>query len=92
MTDASHHRAHAGGPADTRIVLVPFPVAGPQYGRPTKPPVYPNQRREAWKPAQAIPRRATKAQATVELMRRIAGQEVAMREYMKQAREQARAT
>jgi hypothetical protein len=82
-----HHCAHAG---ETRIVLVPVevPVAGPQFGRQPKPPAYPSNRREAWKPAQGIPVRSKRA-ATVELLRRICQQEAEARAFMRSAREQA---
>lgn len=75
MSEARHHRA-------VRTEYIFIPVAGPDYGQQRKPPAYPRQGREAWKPAQAIPRRATKAQATVNLMRRIAEQEIAVRAWM----------
>jgi hypothetical protein len=81
-----HHRAHAG---ETRIVIVPVPLeAGPQYGRVTKPPAYPSNRREAWKPAQGIPARSKRA-ATADLLRRIAEQEAGLHEFMRSAREGA---
>ena len=50
--------------------------------RSAKPPAYPRQGREAWKPAQGIPRRMSKGEATVNLVRRIAEQEAGLREWM----------
>jgi len=89
--DARHHRAHAGGPADTRIVFVPIPVGGsPEAIRQAKPPKYPNQRREAWPPRQGIPHRVSKAEALRRFLDDVAKNGEAARAYMQQARGEAR--
>jgi hypothetical protein len=72
-----HHRATPGGP-ETRIIFVPVPVAGPDYGKSAKPPPYPTQR---W------PKRMSRGEATAELMRRLARQDEAARQIMQRARE-----
>ena len=89
MSDTTyrHHRAHAGGP-ETRIVFVEVPVAGsPKSVKGVKPGSYPHQRREAWRPRTKPP---TKAERTVNFLRRIAEQESAVRDFMQQAREASR--
>jgi hypothetical protein len=52
MADARHHHAHT--PA---VIIVPVPVAGPDFQRQAKPR-YPRQDRpQPWKPAKSIPGR-----------------------------------
>ena len=81
MTDYRHHHAVR----DVQVVLVPVPVAGPDYGRQAKPRRYPRQERSPWKPQRDIP--ATKAQRMSEFMRRVQQQTEDAREFMRQARQ-----
>ena len=81
MSDARHHRAGR----DTQIVLVPYPVyesGSPETLRQSKPPKYPRQGRDAWKPATTPPRRESKAQAVKRLYENIARQECDVRSYL----------
>lgn len=79
--DARHHHA-------VQVVFVETPAAGsPKSARTVKPGRYPTQRREPWRPASRPP---SKAAATVELLRRIAGQDAMVRDFMRSAREEVR--
>jgi hypothetical protein len=85
MTDARRHRAHAGGPPS--IIFVPLPVAGsPKTLREVKPGSYPSNQRQPWRPQQAIPHRASKAERTVRFLDGIARQDADIRQFMKEAR------
>jgi hypothetical protein len=80
MTDSfRHHRA------SREIIIVPVPVAGPDYGRQGKPPAYRHNQHQPWKPQRDIP--ATKAQRMSEFMRRVQQQTEDAREFMRQARQ-----
>lgn len=84
MSDYRHHTA-----CRERIIFVPIevPVAGsPKSVKGVKPGSYPHQRREAWRPASRPP---SKAAATVELLRRIAGQDELVRQFMQERRSHA---
>jgi hypothetical protein len=64
----------------TAVILVEVPAAGsPKTARDMKPPAYPRQGREAWKPRTKPP---SKAEATVQLVRRFAEQESSVRAYL----------
>jgi hypothetical protein len=98
MSDFRHHRAGRDGPV---VVFVPVPVAGPEHIQRGKPGPYPKQGRDAWRPATLPPRRMTKSEKTVDLMRNIVKQDQDVRAYlddmrrisaeMRQAREQVNA-
>ena len=63
-----------------QIVFVEVPVAGcPEPHRQVKPGRYPHQRRDSWRPATRPP---SKAQASVNLLRRMVEQEAAVRRMM----------
>ena len=81
MTDYRHHRV------SREIIFVPVPVAGPDFGRHGKPPNYPVQRREAWRPATRPP---SKAERSVRLLNAIVRQDEEVREFLRQAREGSR--
>jgi hypothetical protein len=73
-----HHRAGRDGPV---VVLVPVPVGGSNEPiRHVKPGPYPNQRREAWRPATRPP---SKAAASVRLMDAFARQDRIIAEFMR---------
>ena len=79
MSDARHHRA-------VQVIFVETPAAGcPKEGRRNPPPAYPHQRREAWKPAQAIPR-DSKAAATKRWLDAMWRNDAAARSFMDEAR------
>jgi hypothetical protein len=82
-----HHRAHAGGPADMRIIFVPIEIGSPKEANRQRPRPYPVNRREAWRPAQHPPSRAER---TARFLRNVIGQESAVREFMRSAREESR--
>jgi hypothetical protein len=80
MSDSfRHHRA------SREIILVPVPVAGPDYGRQHKPGRYPSNQREPWRPQRAIPDRG-KGKVLVEFLRRVQKQDAEIREYMRPGR------
>ena len=68
--DGRHHRA------GREIVLVPVVIGSPEPFPHRPPPKYPHRQREAWRPAHAIP---SKASATVRLLRQIAENDAAAR-------------
>jgi hypothetical protein len=72
--DGRHHRV------SREIIFVPVPVAGsPAPLNQAKPPRYPSTQRQAWRPQRSIP---SKANATVNLLRQIAANEMAVREML----------
>ena len=72
--DGRHHRV------SREIIFVPVPVAGsPAPLNQAKPPRYPATQRQAWRPATRPP---SKAAATVNLLRQIAANEMAVREML----------
>ena len=78
----------------TRIVLVPYPVETPAAGSPKvaraiKPGPYPSTRREAWRPARAIPGRKGKAERLKNFLDRWAKQDADLRAYMQRCRIEA---
>ena len=80
--DRRHHRA-------TQVVFVEVPVAGPDYGKTTKPRPYPRQdRAPPWRPQRAIPSRS-KSVATKRLLDRINEQDQTVRAFMANARRAA---
>ena len=87
MSDARHHHAHA--PA---VIIVPVPILAPFEGgspesiRQTKPPRYPSERREAWRPARAIPGRKGKAERIARWLDGWAKQDRDVREFMDSCR------
>jgi hypothetical protein len=84
MTDARHHRAHAGGP-ETRIVFVEVPVAGsPKSVKGVKPGQYPRNAPTHWQPRTRPP---SKAQRIVNFLDSIARSDAAAREFMQERRE-----
>jgi hypothetical protein len=82
MSDSfRHHRASR----DVQIVLVPYEIGSPKEGRRLRPPRYPSNPHEPWRPQRYIP--ATKAQRLGEFMRRVQQQTEDAREFMRQARQ-----
>jgi hypothetical protein len=71
-----------------RIIFVPVPFEGgsPKEANRGRPGPYPVNRREHWRPAQHPPR-LSKAERSVQLLRRICEQDQIVREFMQQARE-----
>jgi hypothetical protein len=87
MSDYRHHRAHAGGPADTRIVFIPVPVAGsPKEAARSRPPKYPANQRQPWRPATRPP---NKAQRVANFLDAVTRQGAEIDEFMRQARERS---
>lgn len=80
MSDFRHHRA-----SQPTVIFVPVPyeIGSPKEANRHHPPRYPSNQRQPWKPAQTIPTRRSKGGATLELMRRIAEQEAALRSMMR---------
>jgi hypothetical protein len=73
-SDYRHHRV------SREIIFVPVPVAGsPAPLNQAKPPRYPVQHHQPWRPAHRPP---SKAAATVRLLRSIAENEMAAREML----------
>ena len=85
MSDYRHHTA-----CRDRIIFVPIevPAAGsPKSLREVKPSrPYPSNQRQPWRPASRPP---SKAAASVELLRRIAGQDELVRQFMQERRRHA---
>ena len=82
-----HHRAHAGGPADTRIVFIEVPVAGsPKVARTAKPGQYPSNQRQPWRPATRPP---SKAERTARFLNSVARQDADIRRFMQESRRHA---
>ena len=81
MSDYHQHRA-------VQVVLVPIPALMPmEIGsnkvlREVKPPSYPSDRREAWRPARAIPGRRGKAERLKNFLDRWAKQDADIRAFM----------
>jgi hypothetical protein len=79
--DYRHHRAHA--PA---VIIVPVPVpmeiGSNRVLREVKPPKYPHNSREHWRPAQHPPR-LTKPQRLAKWLDGWAQQDQVIREYMR---------
>lgn len=73
--DRRHHRA------SREIIFVPVPVAGsPAPLNQTKPPRYPSTQRQAWRPQQTIP---SKASASKRLLDAISRNEAAARKMLR---------
>jgi hypothetical protein len=85
MTDRYRHHVATR----REIIIVPVPVAGPDFGRRGKPPAYRHDQHQPWKPQRDIPvtRPPTKAQRMSEFMRRVQQQTEDAREFMRQARQ-----
>ena len=81
-----HHRAHAGGPADTRIIFVPIEIGSPKVARTAKPGQYPRNPPTHWQPRTKPP---SKAEALRRFLDGVAKNGEAVREFMRQAREEA---
>jgi hypothetical protein len=74
--DGRHHRA-----SNPAIIFVEVPVAGcPKEGRRLRPPAYPSNQREAWRPATRPP---TKAERLNRFLRDLAENDRISREMMK---------
>ena len=74
--DGRHHHA-------MRVVLVPIPVGGsPETFGQVKPPAYPHQRREYWRPRTRPP---SKVERVIEFMRRVQKQDNEVRAFMQRA-------
>ena len=68
------------------IIFVTIPEAGsPKVAREAKPPHYPSNQREHWRPQRAIPG-SRKAKATQRLIEGIARQDASVRDFMWKAR------
>ena len=76
MDSYRHHHAHAPGPI---VVFVPFEGGSPAPLHRGKPPAYPRQEREAWRPARSIPVKQRKAQRLIEIMRDLGQREAEAR-------------
>jgi hypothetical protein len=75
VADARHHHA-------VQVIFVEVPAAGsPQPLKWAKPPAYPQQRRDAWRPARSIPTNR-KAEATKRLLDAIMRQDEIVRAMM----------
>ena len=75
MSEYRHHVAH---PA---VIFVEVPSAGsPKPVDARRPPRYPQQQRQPWRPATRPP---SKADATVRLLRDIAANEMAVRQMLR---------
>jgi hypothetical protein len=83
MTENNFRHHHA---VRTEYIVIPIPVAGPDFGRHGKPPAYPAQRRQPWRPAQHPP---SKAERSVRLLNAIVRQDQEVREFMERARQGA---
>ena len=72
--DGRHHHA-------VQVIFVETPCAGsPAPLNQAKPPRYQSTQRQAWRPQRSIP---SKANATVNLLRQIAANEMAVREMLR---------
>jgi hypothetical protein len=89
LVDARHHRAQRGGPPNTVVVFVPIEGGGIKETKRAKPPGYPSNRREPWRPASRPP---SKGAAALNLLRNIARQERDVREFLEQSRHAHRAS
>jgi hypothetical protein len=83
MTENNFRHHHAGR---DRIIFVPIEIGSPKSVRGVKPGPYPQQGRQPWRPATRPP---SKAERSVQLLRRICEQESDVYEYMRRAREGA---
>ena len=70
------------------FVPVPYEIGSPKTVREAKPPRYPSDRREHWRPAQQPPCR-TKGEATKRLIERMGQQDADIRAFMDEARRSA---
>ncbi len=85
--DARHHRATRDVQREIVFVAVPTPQAGsPKEAGRARPPAYPANQREAWRPQTRPPSKGSKGAATLELMRRIQRQDQEVRAFMKESR------
>ena len=67
-------------PRDVQIVLVPVPTAGADWRKEIKPPHYPQQQRQHWRPANRPP---SKAAASVRLLDSFMRQDQIVREMLR---------
>jgi hypothetical protein len=80
MSDYRHHVA-----VRTEYVFVPIEIGSPKEASRGRPPAYPHQRREAWRPAQHPPR-LSKAQRTAKFLDAMWRREAEARSFMDEAR------
>jgi hypothetical protein len=87
VPDARHHHAQR----DVVLIAVPVPFEGgsPKEAKRLKPGRYPSERREAWRPQQAIPVKRGKAEALKRLLDFMRDNDQAARDFMAQARASA---
>ena len=81
MSDA--YRRHHAHPPDPVVVLVPVPVAGPDFQRQGKPRRYPSSHREAWRPATGIPAKRGKVEAFKRMLDYFKRQDEVVREMLR---------
>ena len=84
MLDARHHHAHAPAVIVVPVpIMVPYEIGSNKVLRQIKPPSYPSDRREAWRPARAIPGRRGKAAALQRFLDYMQRQDEIVREFMR---------
>jgi hypothetical protein len=69
---SSSYRHHVAHPV---VVLVPFESGSPKEASRQRPPRYPSNQREPWRPQRNIPPRPSKAAATARWLDGVAKQE-----------------
>ena len=86
MTDSfRHHRA------SREIILVPVPyeIGSPKEGRRLRPPRYPSNPHQPWRPQRDIPAKPNKAEALRRFLERVNRQNEEVRAFMAEARRRA---